>query len=575
MAITISGQNNNDKILASDGVLDQISGFNVVGVMTATTFDVTGKTTTNHISIGNNIHLGNAGIITATTLLGNVTGNINHESNLLLQISGSEKFRVGNGGQFGIAGANYGTAGQVFTSGGSGSAPTWSTIASDKITEGNTEAEVVDTGSDGYFKVTTEGSERLRVDASGDVLIGTTDDAIYDNSSGEGIVLRGGDCIDINRTSDSMLNLNRLGSDGHYINFRRDGSVKAVLSSRNNTFCIDVNGSERLRVDTNGDVLIGTTDDTVYNNSSGEGVVIRGGDCIDIARNTDNQLFLNRQGDDGYHIAFLRDGSYKSFISTRSNTFCIDVAGSERFRITDNGDLKVSGSTALSSPNTGYKRISIGNNLILNAGTSAGGYTGFQNNAYVNSSGNWVRVNNDYASSIGMDDGNIYFRNVGAGTGTISWSMPLQIYANGTSTFGSSVTVNGYVLSEGTSGRGGVFGKINVGLENLYNTIQNAQANTPIHLQYNNTGDVKCNEGGGDLRTADIIPHTNNSASLGTNTLRWANIHTNDLNLSNEGSANDVDGTWGQYTIQEGQDNLFLINRRNGKRYKFLLQEID
>ena len=128
MAITISGQNNNDKILASDGVLDSISGFNVVGVMTAAQFDVTGKTTTNHISIGNNIHLGNAGIITATTLLGNVTGNINHESNLLLQISGSEKFRVGNGGQFGIAGANYGTAGQVFTSGGSGSAPTWSTI---------------------------------------------------------------------------------------------------------------------------------------------------------------------------------------------------------------------------------------------------------------------------------------------------------------------------------------------------------------------------------------------------------------------------------------------------------------
>ena len=140
MAITISGHNNNDKILASDGVLDSISGFNVVGVMTAAQFDVTGKTSTGHLNVGSNIHIGNAGIITATTLIGNVTGNINHESNLLLQISGSEKFRVGNGGQFGIAGANYGTAGQVFTSGGSGSAPTWSTINSDKITEGNTEA---------------------------------------------------------------------------------------------------------------------------------------------------------------------------------------------------------------------------------------------------------------------------------------------------------------------------------------------------------------------------------------------------------------------------------------------------
>ena len=169
MAITISGQNNNDKILASDGVLDSISGFNVVGVLTATTFEVNGKATTNHISIGNNIHLGNAGIITATTLLGNVTGNINHTSNLLLQINGSEKFRVGNSGQFGIGGANYGTAGQVFTSGGSGSAPTCSTINSDKITEGNNEAEVIDDGSNGYFKVTTEGGERVRVGPAGQI----------------------------------------------------------------------------------------------------------------------------------------------------------------------------------------------------------------------------------------------------------------------------------------------------------------------------------------------------------------------------------------------------------------------
>ena len=51
MAITISGQNNNDRILASDGVLDSISGFNVVGVMTAAQFDVTGKTTTNHLCL--------------------------------------------------------------------------------------------------------------------------------------------------------------------------------------------------------------------------------------------------------------------------------------------------------------------------------------------------------------------------------------------------------------------------------------------------------------------------------------------------------------------------------------------
>lgn len=39
----------------------------------------------------------------------------------------------------------------------------------DKITEGNTEAEVVDTGSDGHFKVTTEGTERVRVGPAGQI----------------------------------------------------------------------------------------------------------------------------------------------------------------------------------------------------------------------------------------------------------------------------------------------------------------------------------------------------------------------------------------------------------------------
>ena len=137
MAITISGANNVDKILATDGVLDSISGFNVVGVMTAGTFDVTGKTTTGHLNIGSNIQIGNAGIITATTLVGNVTGNINATSNLLLQIGGSEKFRVASSGQLGIGGANYGSAGQVLTSGGSGSAATWSTITQGVTSDGS------------------------------------------------------------------------------------------------------------------------------------------------------------------------------------------------------------------------------------------------------------------------------------------------------------------------------------------------------------------------------------------------------------------------------------------------------
>ena len=69
-------------------------------------------------------------------------------------------------------------------------------------------------------------------------------------------------------------------------------------------------------------------------------------------------------------------------------------------------------------------------------------------------------------------------------------------------------------------------------------------------------------------------PETDNSYDLGSSTNRWRNIYTTDLQLSNEGKQNDVDGTWGKWTIQEGEEDLFLINRRNGKKYKFLLEEV-
>ena len=72
----------------------------------------------------------------------------------------------------------------------------------------------------------------------------------------------------------------------------------------------------------------------------------------------------------------------------------------------------------------------------------------------------------------------------------------------------------------------------------------------------------------------DFVPGANNASDLGTSAKRWANVYTNDLNLSNEGGSNDVDGTWGSYTIQEGAEDLFLVNKRNGKKYKFNLTEV-
>ena len=71
-----------------------------------------------------------------------------------------------------------------------------------------------------------------------------------------------------------------------------------------------------------------------------------------------------------------------------------------------------------------------------------------------------------------------------------------------------------------------------------------------------------------------IRPESDNARDLGTSSYRWRNLYTTDLQLSNKGSQNDVDGTWGNYTIQEGESDLFLINNRSGKKYKFNLTEV-
>ena len=82
------------------------------------------------------------------------------------------------------------------------------------------------------------------------------------------------------------------------------------------------------------------------------------------------------------------------------------------------------------------------------------------------------------------------------------------------------------------------------------------------------------------LTARAITPEADSTYDLGTNSVRWANVYaddvrTGDLHLSNEHrGGNEVDGTWGHYQIQEGEDDLFLFNKRSGKKYRFLLQQV-
>lgn len=79
-----------------------------------------------------------------------------------------------------------------------------------------------------------------------------------------------------------------------------------------------------------------------------------------------------------------------------------------------------------------------------------------------------------------------------------------------------------------------------------------------------------------DLNVAtSLVPAVDNTIDLGSPSLRWANIYTGDLHFSNEGSdGNDIDGTTGNWTLQEGDDNMYFINNRTGAKFRVVMESV-
>jgi hypothetical protein len=71
---------------------------------------------------------------------------------------------------------------------------------------------------------------------------------------------------------------------------------------------------------------------------------------------------------------------------------------------------------------------------------------------------------------------------------------------------------------------------------------------------------------GGNITAVSILPGANATHDLGSSASRWRNIYTSDLHLNNG---------IGNWTVVEGEEDLFLHNNNNGKVFKFALVEVD
>ena len=163
------------------------------------------------------------------------------------------------------------------------------------------------------------------------------------------------------------------------------------------------------------------------------------------------------------------------------------------------------------------------------------------------------------------------------GIGENSPDALLHLATGASTTCEIRLTSNNTGSGSGDRGRINVFSSLNNGTEYQcgYVDIDRSSGTDDIaHLL------VALNDGTSVAErvriTADghILPAANDGQDLGSSSKRWRDIYTGDLNLSNKGNSNDVDGSWGDYTIQEGESDLFLINNRSGKKFKFNLTEV-
>jgi hypothetical protein len=81
-------------------------------------------------------------------------------------------------------------------------------------------------GTGGYINFRIGTSNAMRIDSSGNLLVGTTNKNIRDSSTEEGMVYRNGLTLDINTSAAPVIIMNRVGnSDGDIALFRKDGST--------------------------------------------------------------------------------------------------------------------------------------------------------------------------------------------------------------------------------------------------------------------------------------------------------------------------------------------------------------
>ena len=396
------------------------------------------------------------------------------------------------------------------------------------------------------IRLTTGSNDRLTIESTGEVGINTVDPAYTLDINGTFRIQNG--------SGDSYLEVGTGGSgnrnavidlvgDGTYTNYgfriirgnSGANSSTSLIHRGTGNFIIEANEAADMKFITSDDVrmVIHDDGDVVI------GTYITPDDRLHIKQAINGGVFIRIENNDGY-ARFGTDAN-DSFIDAdvhnlrnRAGSATYLISSSSLFDIKTaakvNGNLQVTGTI------TGSITGNAGSATVLQTARTIGGVS-FNGSANINLPGVNTAGNQNTSGNAATATNSTQLNGLAASASGNRWGVVPFVDASG-------VLEAGRYLD--------------------FHTADNSTADKAGRIDM---------DGSDFVFDHSIVP--TGSINLGSSGARWQNLYVNDLKLSNKGGANDVDGTWGDYTIQEGENDLFIKNERNGKVYKINWTEVE